>query len=419
MSLVILDYGCHSFTYRLSSHLAKLGVPVKYVINGSLESPNLESVGPWSLDSPDLVKTVFCEKPYEKINLLSRLRGELEWGGSCIRTLKELSPTAIVSSCAPLSIVPRLQKFSKSKGIPFIYWLQDLQGRAIGELFKKRVPFFGSSLGRLAEQFESQLLERSDSIITIAEGHDKSLPWAVRASQRYDLLENWANIDDLPLCGADNGWARANGLAETKNILYSGTLGLKHDWPLFLHLARALKNENDTRVILVSSGRAADRLKKESLKEGLGNLRIFPFQPFTRMPEVFGAATLLIAPLDASAGSFCVPSKILSYHCAGRATVLAIDSQNPGAAMIREAKSGIVVNPGDTAGFIVAVKSLLNNDTLRLQLGHNARSYAEQTFDLEKVARKFLNILSRAGVPLSAAKTTELPNTRRAVMAGL
>src|ERR1700680_610433 len=128
MSLALVDYGCHSFSYKLSSYLHSRSYSISYLANGSLESPNLDSLGDWSSQTPELVKIVSCTTPYGKVSLKSRLKGEVEWATQCIRALQELRPSAILTSCAPLSVVPRLQAYADSRGIPFLYWLQDLQG---------------------------------------------------------------------------------------------------------------------------------------------------------------------------------------------------------------------------------------------------------------------------------------------------
>ncbi len=86
--------------------------------------------------------------------------------------------------------------------------------------------------------------------------------------------------------------------------------------------------------MIVSSGHAAEALRSLALEKGLTNLLVLPFQPYADVPKVLASATVLIAPLDTSAGTFCVPSKVLSYFCAGRPTVIAIDQHNPVATTI-------------------------------------------------------------------------------------
>ena len=130
----------------------------------------------------------------------------------------------------------------------------------------------------------------------------------------------------------------------------------------------------------------------------LDNLIVLPFQNYREMPQVLASATVLIAPLDGSAGTFCVPSKILAYLCAGRPTVIAIDRENPAALIIERAEAGCVVDPGDAQAFVAAVTRLLDDDKFRQRAGLSARQYAERTFSLDLVVPKFLNVLQNSGV---------------------
>src|SRR5579862_7015835 len=139
MSIALIDYGCHSFTYRLASKLAQKGFPVQYLVNGSLESPNLSSLATWVADSPGLVRTVSCAKPYGKMGLRKRLSGELEWGRNCTAVLEKVGPDTIIVSCVPLTASAAIQRWAAANHVRFIYWLQDIQSRAIHELLGRKL----------------------------------------------------------------------------------------------------------------------------------------------------------------------------------------------------------------------------------------------------------------------------------------
>lgn len=395
---ILIDYGCHSFSYRLAKNLRTLGVHARYFANGSLESPNLSSLSAWAAGEPDLVRVIRCRRPYGKVSLRQRVLGELEWSDHCVRALTDESPAAVIVSCVPLAAMVRIQLWTERNRIPLVYWLQDLQGRAIHDLLGRKAAFAGRAVGAFASLYEEYILEKSRMVITIAKGHECALPQSVRAEKRYELLQNWANIDEFPEHPRQNRWADGQGLSVTRNVIYSGTLGLKHDLGAITALAKHLQRREDVRVVVVSSGEAADILRSRAACLGLTNLMVLPFQPYEAVPEVLSSASVLIAPLDPSAGSFCVPSKVLSYLCAGRPTVIAIDTDNPAAAMIEEAGAGIVTKPGNTTAFVGAVANYLDDEPMRELASRRAREYAERTFRLDNVTAAFRRILARCAV---------------------
>jgi len=398
MSTALIDYGCHSFTYKLAVRLREQGVPIRYFVNGSLESPNRQSLPEWTREDPTLVCNISCSREYGKMNLLRRLRGELEWAGECVRALVEERPSVIVLCCVPIAAVTRIQFWARRQGIPMIYWLQDLQGSAMHNLLGAKFGFAGRVAGSLADVWEQELLMRSQRVITIAQGHEAALPVSVRKEDRYDLLENWANIDELPALDPANDWSRRHGLDRTRNIVYSGTLGVKHDLEIFPKMATAFRHWADVRIVVVSSGQAADQVQGEAMRRKLTNLIVLPFQAYADVPKVLASAAILTVSFDASAGSFCVPSKVLSYLCAGRPIVMAIEERNPAAGTVRAAGAGVVVRPGDAGAFLGAITELLENPERGSAMGAAARAYAERSFDLDGIAARFLRILDRAGV---------------------
>ena len=161
------------------------------------------------------------------------------------------------------------------------------------------------------------------------------------------VIENWAPIDELPLRPRANEWARQHGLVDKRVVLYSGTLGLKHDPGAIVQLARHFSNQDDVEVVVVSEGRGADWLRRRREEERLSNLRLLPFQPYADLPDVLASGDVLLTLLEADAGAFSVPSKVLSYLCAGRALLAAVPSDNLAAEVVRRSGGGVLVEPGD------------------------------------------------------------------------
>ena len=251
---VLIDYGCHSFTYRLATHLSDLGFPIRYFANGSLESPNLTSLPGWIQERPRLIRSIICEKPYGKLSLHGRLRGELEWARHCIEALREERPSAVIVSCVPLAAVTQIQRWVKRQAVPLVYWLQDLQGRAIHDLLARKLGPIGRAVGSFADLWEQQILENSSTVITIADGYERELPLAVRESKRYALLENWANVEEFPQFPIANDWSARHGLDRTLNVPLIPVVWHEADLLTFISLAAFFAIDPIVRVVDVSSG---------------------------------------------------------------------------------------------------------------------------------------------------------------------
>jgi len=214
--------------------------------------------------------------------------------------------------------------------------------------------------------------------------------WGV-PSERVHVIENWAPLDELPDRPRDNAWAREHGLVGRQVLLYSGTLGLKHDPDLLLQLARRLSRREEVRVVVISEGLGADWLRERA--GGLHNLVQLPFQPYERLPDVLASGDVLLVILEPDAGIYSVPSKVLSYYCARRALLAAIPGENLAARLLRASGGGMVVEPADAEGFAKAAAQLLDDGERRAELGTRARAYAERTFDLRLIGDRFESVL--------------------------
>ena len=108
---------------------------------------------------------------------------------------------------------------------------------------------------------------------------------------------------------------------------------------------------------MISEGMGEARLRESAARAALPNLRLLPFQPIDHYPDVLGAADVLVALLEPTAGTF-VPSKVLSYLCAGRPS-WPHPAREPGGPHHRAGGRRLVVSPTDEEAFLVAAKQLL------------------------------------------------------------
>jgi putative colanic acid biosynthesis glycosyltransferase WcaI len=103
-----------------------------------------------------------------------------------------------------------------------------------------------------------------------------------------------------------------------------------------------------------------------------------------------------VALLEPTAGTFSVPSKVLSYLCAGRPILAAIPPENLAARTIDRAGAGLVANSTDEESFLMLAKQLRVDADLRDDAGRRARAYAETTFDTAVIADRFQDVIERA-----------------------
>jgi glycosyltransferase involved in cell wall biosynthesis len=206
-------------------------------------------------------------------------------------------------------------------------------------------------------------------------------------------IPNWAPLEEITPLPKLNPWAKKHGLAHQFCFLYSGVLGLKHNPGLLLKLALHWKDCDEVSIVVVSEGLGADWLKEQCQALGLNNLRILNFQPYDCFPEVLASADVLVAILEADAGVYSVPSKVLTYLCARRPLLVSIPADNKAARIVTQNNAGLVADPYSSDEFAKASEVLFSDRDLREQFARNGLAYAQNHFDIERIADAFEELI--------------------------
>jgi colanic acid biosynthesis glycosyl transferase WcaI len=396
------DFSGHPFQVQLSRSLAGRGHDVRHwhcpaflTGKGSLE---VQPGDPATLS----IEPVPLERSFSKYSKVRRYRDERTYGKAISDAVLEFGPDVIISSNTPLIAQQRLVKACNRAGIPFVFWQQDIYSVAMRRIATDRYGRWGSGMGRMFEQMEGSMLRKSAAVVVIS---DDFLPvlagWGVD-EDKIAVVENWAPLGEIDELPRRNAWSDRHGLSDRRVVLYSGTLGLKHNPGMLLELAERFQG-TDVMVVVVSAGPIADHLASLAQERGVDNLMLLPFQPFEELPQVFASADVLVAILEMDAGIYSVPSKILSYHCAGRPILAAVPPSNLAARIVGEAQSGVVVDPTSSSEFVLAAERLLDDPQMREGMGRSARAYAERVFDIDTIADRFESVMDGAVRRLSVA----------------
>ena len=190
---------------------------------------------------------------------------------------------------------------------------------------------------------EKWCARRAKSVVVIAESFRSAPPVADRPQGHRD--PQLGPLDEIYPVNRKNDWAVEHSLDDTKTLLYSGTLGLKHNPALLVRLADRSSTGQPVRLAVVNEGPAAGVLRVEAERLGVP-LTLLPFQPYERLPEVLGSGDILVVLLKQDAGAFSVPSKTLSYLCAGRPILGLMPAENLASELVLEAE-GFVLTPSE------------------------------------------------------------------------
>jgi colanic acid biosynthesis glycosyl transferase WcaI len=246
----------------------------------------------------------------------------------------------------------------------------------------------------LARRVERAQYRVSDRILVLSEGFRRTLHAKGVRPEKLVTIPVWLEEHEITPRSRDNAWRRRQDIGpELKVVLYAGTIGLVSGARVVLDAAARLHDRRDVLFLFVGEGQVKDELERASRTSGLPNVRFLPFQPREVLSDVQAAADVSLVTLAPGRGETSVPSKLIGYMAAGRPVVASVDLDCDTAEVIRSARCGVVVPPGDAAALAGAVDALLADEEARELMSQRARRFFEERYAADAVLRRYAEIL--------------------------
>ena len=391
MRILVHDFSGHPFQVQLSRELSRRGQDVVYSSCGAYVSGKGRlTAGPGETLT---FQTIGDDIVFDKSSFVRRLFQELRLGVELVRHVRAVRPDVALMSNVQ---VPTLVVFALAMMVtrtPWVLWHQDVYSVAIRSFAGAKLSRAFGIVASAFEVAERWCSRRSSAVVVIA---DSFVPvhesWGT--ADKVTVIPNWAPLDEIVPRPRKNDWAVEHELDDTLTLLYSGTLGLKHDPALMVSLADQVRRAGrDVRLVVVNEGPAVELLQREADRL-LVPITLLPFQPYDQLSEVLATGDVLVVLLDQQAGAFSVPSKTLSYLCAGRPIVGLMPAENAAADLVTRT-GGAVFAPSSNELPAAArwVAELLGDPDRRDDIGSAARELAESEFAMSTCADRFETVL--------------------------
>ncbi|WP_408898103.1 glycosyltransferase family 4 protein [Nocardioides sp. R1-1] len=400
MRILVHDHSGHPFQAELSRELARRGHDVTHsYVEGYVSGKGRLAAAPGERIT---FEGIGGARPVDNQRLAQRLVREVSRGFHLVRHVRRVNPDIAMMSNVQIPTLVIFAFVMAALRRPWVLWHQDVYAVAVRSFAGSKLPRRFALVAWAFEVAERWCSRRAAAIVVIAPSfvpvHEK---WGT--ADKVTVIPNWAPLDEIVPTERTNDWAVENELDGVATLLYSGTLGLKHNPALLVRLAREVRDRGtQVRLVVVNEGPAVEVLRAEAERLDVP-VTLLPFQPYERLPEVLGSGDVLVVLLEQEAGAFSVPSKTLSYLCAGRPVLGLMPGENLASALVTRA-GGLVLPPQDDSLAEAAawVGKVVEDADLRVELGEASRDLAEQEFALEGCATRFERLLAeQAGVAAS------------------
>lgn len=401
MDLYIHDYAGHIAQLEAARALAERGHRVHFTYCDRLPTPRGDLSGAGA--SPSFsIEPIDIGGDIIKKNYFKRQWQDLLYARALVRNLKKQRPQLVMSANNPLIPQWALVRYCRRHKIPVVHWWTDVYSRAVKHGVGGKYGPLGKFIAWFYERLEKRLLTQSQAILAIAPQFKPIVDeWGVTTP--FSVIPVAAPTERLLPGPKRNPWSERHGVADTVNVVYSGTLGNKHYPELLYELARALASRPECRVIVVAEGVGADTLARQQAAEPLANLTLLPFQPFEDYAHVLAAGDVHVTTLNEEASAYALPSKVMSQLCAARAQAAIVPRDNYVGLLVTEADAGVVFPASEFAAAKAVILELLDDAEQRTRYGANGRHYAERELSIASVTPRYEALLEQVigGFPSS------------------
>jgi len=265
-----------------------------------------------------------------------------------------------------LVVVGLAMKFFKRNCV--IHWAQDLYPEVAEELgvLPRR-----HAVTNLLRRLSTRALMRGDAVVAIGRCMASRLTVRGVSYAKISIIPNWAPpIQSLDR--SSNPFRRAHGLEGQFVVMYSGNMGLAHEFDTVLDAAESLRGQ---RVVFLFIGEGPRRLEVEAAARlrGIDNIRFLPSQSAKKLSESLSAADAHLVTMRPDLCGLVVPSKVYGVLAAGRPCLFVGPADSEAARLILETDSGFVVEPGQSAQLASEILDWAGNPTLHAAACRKAR----------------------------------------------
>ena len=287
-----------------------------------------------------------------------------------------------------LGFVPLL--YSRLRGVPFVYHIQDLQVDMARELGMLKNQTFLSLLTK-AERF---ILDHCTAVSTISEGMIQKIVAKGIPALKCVLFPNWVDrafIRPLPVSQS----LRAEfGLRDTDRVvLYSGSLGEKQGLDIILKVAYHLRHHKDLYFLIVGSGGAEQKLIEQAKAQQLTQVKFSPLQPYEKLSALLATADIHLVLQRQSASDLVLPSKLTGILAAGGFSLVTAVPHTSLYDLVETHQVGIVIEPESADALQTGIERALATDLQPYR--DNARHYAQTHLDKDVILKDFEGELKR------------------------
>lgn len=202
------------------------------------------------------------------------------------------------------------------------------------------------------------------------------------------FFPDWVDVDFIN----PNNYSQHDYISKEKfTVLYSGNIGQKQNWEVYINLAKKLQQFPDIEFILVGEGAYKQELL-QVLKDNnlMGFIKYYEPIPYEDLSNLLCSADLHLLFQKSDVIDSVMPSKILGMMSSARPSIITGDLSSEVARHINSSQGWGYYTNEDSDAIYNAVLALKNDKNLQKETGEKARAYMVENFSKNMILNSFI-----------------------------
>lgn len=330
-------------------------------------------------------------KVIDKSNFVVRYLDEIKWAFQSYSHWKKVKDVDVVflQSCPTAVFQLALLKMFCRKPVLFnIYDMWPGHAMSLGVITNKFMYNSLRAIQKVAYAFSSKIAVLSDDM------KEKVIDEGVDASKICIVPAWYDDSKAMEIPDSDNAFLNKYSIKRDHFIVqFAGTIGYVFNYKLVLKTAQLLKDHEEIEFHIIGDGLFKETFVKEAELQGLTNIKFYPLQPVSIVPDVYSACDIEIIPLRKGVIGNGVPSKAPLLMACRKAIVNSVEADSHYYSLFNENDLGVSVDIDDAEQLASAIVRLKEDAVLRQQLADNACEYSHLNYSATVCVGKMLDAL--------------------------
>lgn len=335
--------------------------------------------------------TIYRYKMYlpKKVTFFGRIKMMLSLLKGTLKNIRNINNTDLVICVVPftLLIFPAYLLAKKNKS-PLWLHVQDFE---FDLAFESGISqnIFSNFIKYFVIKLEAYLLNKATIISSISYNMLKKIQFKTKKLNTF-YFPNWVSSEKInPATAKKHRFFSENVFS----ILYSGNIGQKQDWEVFIAVCEKIKDNDTIEIIVVGDGAFSDELKIKS--RAFSFVKFYDPVPLNELNDLLCSADLHFLFQKTAILDTVMPSKILGMLASGKPSIVTGNKNSEVKTIFENANCGCFFNQNNCVEIYDMIQHLKNNPELRIKWGNLGRKYILEHFSESTVLKKTIEKINQ------------------------